>query len=195
MGRKPMTAEQRERMRTRILDAARDTFLQSGIEGLSMRGIASRVGVSSMTLYLYYESRQDIVRHIVLEGFRMLNEQLEKAALLGSMEDKIRKVVRTYLNFAADQSAYYAATYPHAGEPAEDLDAQALDSAVSGAVTLVQRILEDGGLPASNAHGLAYELWAHLHGWSMLCVGGQVEGTAVDSGQISQSYLDRLNRH
>ena len=76
MGRKPMT-ESSAKMRARILEAARTRFLEEGLDG-SDAVIASLVGVSSMTLYLYYESRQDIVRHIVLEGFTSQMKRLTR---------------------------------------------------------------------------------------------------------------------
>ena len=184
MGRKPMTAEQREKMRSRILDAARYKFLAEGIEGLSMRGIANRVGVSSMTLYLYYESRDDIVRHIVLEGFQLLNERLSKAILLGGTDEKLEKFCRAYLGFAQDQSGYYAAMFSYSDPYANESEGNDLAAAAQQPVGMLVHVLCGGGVSEDLAKKAATNLWATLHGWSALCIGGHIATDAVDLSQF-----------
>ncbi len=158
-------------MRARILDAARDRFLAEGLGGLSMRGIASKVGVSSMTLYLYYDSRHDIVRHIVAEGFRLLNEAV------GSAEGKdgaarIPKMCDAYLKWANDNPKYYAAMFNVAteslgGEP---------DPMLAEPTGQVMKMLEAAYAEGSKADASkkAAAAWAALHGLAMLSIGGQL---------------------
>ena len=52
----------RHRTRDRIVAAARELYEEKGIQGLSMRMIASRVGLPTMTLYGYFPSKMAIVR-------------------------------------------------------------------------------------------------------------------------------------
>ena len=189
MGRKPMTAEQRAKMRGKILDAARQQFLETGLESLSMRGIATRVGVSSMTLYLYYESRQDIVRHLVLEGFNLLDAELQSAILLGSARDKIAKLADAYIRFATTNPRYYTAMFRHVAAPEEKSVDVELESAVQATSQRLQRTLENAEYATRDAAHHSSAIWAHLHGWSTLIIGGQVDPAQFNANKVSASFL------
>jgi AcrR family transcriptional regulator len=169
-----MTAEQRSRMRARILDAARVRFLEDGLDGLSMRSIAARVGVSSMTLYLYYESRQDIVRHIVLEGFVQLNDCLNSVALLGSRDEKLSKLGKAYLEFVKDNERYYAAMHRYFSDHESSKDDPILAQPVGHTLSLLSEIIRTGGASDADAKRKAAAVWAALHGLAMLHIGGQL---------------------
>jgi AcrR family transcriptional regulator len=47
--------------RTRILDAAYDLFSRRGIRGVGIDAVIARSGVSRMTLYRHFRSKQDLV--------------------------------------------------------------------------------------------------------------------------------------
>ncbi len=160
-----MTPEQREAMRRRILDAARIRFLETGLDGLSMRGIAAKVGVSSMTLYLYYEGRQDIVRHIVAEGFDRLNWELRDAVETASPKKKLPSVCEAYVTFATENDAYYQAMFRYLAEHGKKSD-ELLDNLQKVSQQILAEMLGDG-LKAT-------ALWSSLHGLAMLAIGGQV---------------------
>lgn len=52
-----------------------DIIAEEGVGALSIRKIASRINVSSMTLYNYIENVEDIKKDMILEGFRILYKQ------------------------------------------------------------------------------------------------------------------------
>src|SRR4051812_24653623 len=47
--------------RTRILDAAYDLFSRRGIRGVGIDAVVAQSGVSRMTLYRHFRSKQDLV--------------------------------------------------------------------------------------------------------------------------------------
>lgn len=51
-----------------ILDAALAAFAEKGFNAARMEDIAARAGVSKGTVYLYFESKQDMFRALVREG-------------------------------------------------------------------------------------------------------------------------------
>lgn len=187
MGRKPMTPDQRAKMRARILDAARDRFLAEGLSGLSMRGIASKVGVSSMTLYLYYESRHDIVRHIVAEGFRMLNDALAGHEGVKDPADRIQKMSDAYVSFALEQPKYYAAMFLIPLEEGNESTRAMLAEPAAGAVKQFEKAFGEASKAGAEAKKRAAALWAALHGLAMLAVGGHLQavgGKPKDIGAV-----------
>lgn len=187
MGRKPMTPEQRAKMRSRILDAARDRFLEGGLDGLSMRGIASKVGVSSMTLYLYYESRTDIVRHIVAEGFGLLNEALQHASASGAAADRVKKFGDAYIKFALDNPRYYAAMFRYLSDHDAGGEDELIAGPSDGPVQTLKDIMAAAGLGDAEAEKRAAALWCSLHGLAMLAIGGQFAGKGVQPAEVSQT--------
>jgi AcrR family transcriptional regulator len=80
MARPRISDEEIAAMRERILDAALALLRQEGMEGISIRKIADRVGVSHMSLYNYFENRAAIIKGLRERGF----EQLE-AFCIGSL--------------------------------------------------------------------------------------------------------------
>ncbi|MDD3530146.1 MAG: helix-turn-helix domain containing protein, partial [Gallionellaceae bacterium] len=54
---KTRSDQQRQETRSRILDAARELFVERGIEATTMREIAGRVGCSATAIYLYFRDK------------------------------------------------------------------------------------------------------------------------------------------
>ena len=52
-----------------LLDAALALFVEKGFAGSRAEDIAARAGVSKGTLYLYFASKEDLLRGLIAEGF------------------------------------------------------------------------------------------------------------------------------
>ena len=55
------SAEDQQRLREQILAAAVEIYRRDGLPGLTMRAVASAVGVSAMALYRYYADKSELV--------------------------------------------------------------------------------------------------------------------------------------
>lgn len=62
--------------RTQIIDAARALFAESGLDGVSMRNIARRVGITQAAIYQHFEDKEAIL-FAIAEGF--FAEMLERS--------------------------------------------------------------------------------------------------------------------
>ncbi|MER3436515.1 MAG: hypothetical protein C4346_02195 [Chloroflexota bacterium] len=69
----------RAQMRREILDAARRIVQEHGIERLSMRTLASAVGVHAPTLYAYFASKDAVLDALYLEGAERLHTAFQEA--------------------------------------------------------------------------------------------------------------------
>src|SRR2546423_9531132 len=69
--RKRLTAAARRQM---ILDAARDVFLESGLNGARLRDIADRVGITEAYLYRHFASKTELYEAAVHEPVRQATE-------------------------------------------------------------------------------------------------------------------------
>jgi len=77
------TAERRARekaqRRREILDAAREEFFERGFHRPTVDDVAARAEVSKGTIYLYFESKEEILAHLLLEGLNLLLKEMEAA--------------------------------------------------------------------------------------------------------------------
>lgn len=64
-----------------IIEVSFNIINEEGVNALSIRKLASRMNVSSMTLYNYVENIDDIKKEVVLEGFRKLYQAAYKSLL------------------------------------------------------------------------------------------------------------------
>jgi AcrR family transcriptional regulator len=76
-----MSRPQRAGLREGIIQTSLEIGSELGEEGLTMRGIAARLGVSATALYQHFESKASILREIRLYGADLLQtEVIDKAA-------------------------------------------------------------------------------------------------------------------
>lgn len=95
-------AHQGEDVRERILAEARDLYLESGFEGLSMRALARRVGVSPGALYWHFENREALVGAIFLQGVEAFYERMSTTPT-GTPEESLTIYAEAFLQFGLDQ--------------------------------------------------------------------------------------------
>jgi AcrR family transcriptional regulator len=171
-------AERRERekaeLRDTILAAARRIFLEEGPEALTMRRIADAIEYSPGTIYLYFESREQIALQLVREGFEKLVAALRPA--VSGVEDpveRIRAIGTAYTEFGLnDPETYklifmenakyvYAALSPQSGDAGE---IEAGDRAFDFIASAVAQAVEAGAFKPVEPQLAAEAFWAGLHG-------------------------------
>lgn len=96
MPRPKQTEEARDVMRERILDAAHELLLEQGMDALSTRGIADRLGVSHMVLYTYFENHDALVQAL-RERLREEREASRAEALRQAESGDVVTVMRDSL--------------------------------------------------------------------------------------------------
>lgn len=67
------------RNREQIVAAARDLFLEQGIDDAPLEEIARRAGVGIATLYRRFPDRHTLVREVAVENMALIDEELDRA--------------------------------------------------------------------------------------------------------------------
>jgi AcrR family transcriptional regulator len=107
--RKRLTAAARRQM---ILDAARDVFLESGLNGARLRDIADRVGITEAYLYRHFASKTDLYEAAVHEPVRQATEAFSQRleALVGAEPmtglELVRRINEFMLEFMLEAVPY-----------------------------------------------------------------------------------------
>jgi AcrR family transcriptional regulator len=108
MPKKPMSKEEIEKNRGRILDTALDIIIKEGFDNLSVRKIASRMGFTATTIYNYYTNKDEINLMIRIRGFEKLYDLLlTSSASQNDLEDKLKAMIRGYIEFGLTNPSYY----------------------------------------------------------------------------------------
>lgn len=99
MGITERKTRQKQALRERILDAARRIVVREGFAALSMRKIADAIEYSPATLYLHFESRDEIARALCTEGYAQLLSSFEPLTQIADPAERLRGVARAYVAF------------------------------------------------------------------------------------------------
>lgn len=111
-GRPPRTADAVDAMRTRIATVAIRIFRDEGYASVSMRRMAQEAGCTPATLYAYFASKTDILRHIWAEVFDRLFADLGRLADgIESPRERLAAVSRAYVRFWVDHPETYRVVY------------------------------------------------------------------------------------
>ncbi|HLB13968.1 MAG TPA: TetR/AcrR family transcriptional regulator [Burkholderiales bacterium] len=77
-----------------ILDAALDLFVEKGFAATRLEDVAQRAGVSKGTVYLYFDSKDDLFKAVIRSGMVRAIEEAEKlvTGFEGSSADLLRQI-------------------------------------------------------------------------------------------------------
>jgi AcrR family transcriptional regulator len=93
--------------RGQILDAARRMFARHGLEGATVDHIARAAHVAKGTIYLYFRSKDEILKHAVHEDLDALGRAtIPGLAGPGSVEDRLRAFLAAMLTFFDAQRGF-----------------------------------------------------------------------------------------
>ena len=188
-------AQQKTEVRQAILSAASELFLEGGLEGFSLRGVAERVGYSATTVYLYFENKDDLLFAVSLEGFEGFGRALQNA--YDSVSDPVERIgalARAYTSFGAAHPAHYRLMFMEHGEFLTRTNPRNQKPTVDSFGILVQAVQEAqaaGRVRSGQAMDLVYTLWAGVHGLVALSLCVPVP-TESDLGTRTDHLLNTL---
>jgi AcrR family transcriptional regulator len=192
--RKANRPYQHGNLRRALLDEAVATIRAEGVDGLTLREIGARLGVSRTALYRHFADKRALLAAVATEGFRTLRQQL-----VSSWEDGGRghaafeSMGVAYVRFAVANPSHYRVMFggfvnPDACDPELAAEAAGAFQALVDALAALQR---DGIMRAEDTVKMARFVWAVVHGVAMLGIDGQLhEPGAVE--ELMRYALERL---
>jgi AcrR family transcriptional regulator len=86
-------ARPRTDIRPRILHAARERFMKSGVDGASLRAIARDARTSIGMIYYYFPNKDDLFFAVVEESYEKILADLERVlGTAGSIEERLARL-------------------------------------------------------------------------------------------------------
>lgn len=172
MGVKERRERERIETRERILDAARELFVEEGFDGVSMRKIAERVEYSPTAIYMHFADKEQLFMEVCHEDFRRLAQSMAGLVRVPDPVERLRRIGDAYVEFGLQNPNHYRTMFmtPHPpiadseealkgkGNPEEDayelLHATVEEALSAGAF---REYLKDADL-------IAQTFWAGAHG-------------------------------
>ena len=169
MGPKERRAREREEIREKILDAARELFASEGYEAVTMRRIADRVEYSATAIYFHFRDKDALLKELCETDFRTLAQQFTKMDRIADPLEKLKATGMAYVQFGLDHPNHYRLMFmtPHPpidpdqtdkGNPEEDAYAF-LKAIVTEAID--KKLFKAG---YDDVELVSQTMWAGVHG-------------------------------
>lgn len=154
------------------METAQELISEKGPEGISIREIARRIDYSPASLYKYFNSKDAILAAICAEGMEELSAAFKEVATELAPAQRLIEYGLIYADFARRQPEKFMlifnilpASRTSLEQPVEP------DSPYQILLDTVQSGLTSGEFKTSGecaAEGIAFSLWALMHGRAML---------------------------
>jgi len=178
MGIAERRLREREELKSKIVDAAADLFIEEGFDHVSMRKIAGRIEYSPSTIYLYFKDKYELCQYICNETFTGLLQALEALqAQPLTPEEKLRRSFRTYIDFGLGHPQHYTFSLllpepdptqlpPEAKRAIREAGMKAFDNLRQG----LRQGMEAGLIRTADLETTAQVVWTQMHGVTSLLI-------------------------
>ena len=192
--RKPTRPYHHGNLRRALLDEALSTIRREGVEGVTLREIGARVGVSRTALYRHFADKRALLSGVATEGFRTLREQLIAAweTNNGGMTG-FEAMGIAYVQFAVENSTHFRVMFSRYidREPSDSALAAEGTGAFMALVNAVAELQRNKQLRADDTELMARHIWAVVHGVANLAIDGRLpEPDGIQ--KLTRYSMDRL---
>jgi AcrR family transcriptional regulator len=185
-------------LKNALIEAGAEILSKEGVNGLSLRKVARKAGVSHAAPYAHFPDKQTLIAAISTEGYRMLYERLD-AAVQRYREDPHRQLVEAawaYVSFALSDPAHFKVTFSGVVEKEKDYPAYVeLSKKSFGLVIQIVAACQAAGiLKPGSADATAVSVWSLVHGFASLLLEGQISHTLLDRMTVREMLIFSLNQ-
>lgn len=154
---------------------------EAGEDGLTMRAIAARLGLSATGLYQHFDGKPAILRAVRFYGLELLGRHLDAAYQASAPIDRLAGESVRYVAFATENQWLYGVLM--LGEEVDWTRATETERALATGlqartVQCFADAIADGTFRADlDVRVAPLQLWAANHGLATLIVGGRISET------------------
>lgn len=195
----PRSPVQNERMRRRsreaILRAALELFAERGFGRTTMAEVAARAGVSKGLIYTHVSSKDDLLREIVAERIRQVEEVQARLGRSGTAGERLLRFLRASLADVRDHAdelrLYVALRLQPESAPGAAAEAAALAGDRRILSDLLVSVLRE--LDSTDPDGDALVAQAALDGMAVWILIATAAGSEISDTWI-EGMVERLSR-
>lgn len=181
-------------LRAVLLEQGQQVLCSAGVEGLSLRKLGERAGVSRMAAYHHFGDKHGLLCALAARGFEELDALMMPLRQDRPSPQVLEEFVHSYLHFATSQPERYELMFGRQlwkqGQPSEELRRTAYATFKAYAQCMARL---NPALSAREALRLAQASWATMHGLCRLQIDG-IYLDAQDMADVSRVALQRMFR-
>ncbi|WP_019499718.1 TetR/AcrR family transcriptional regulator [Pseudanabaena sp. PCC 6802] len=177
-------------LRQSLIDAAIALIGEEGIDDLSLRQVARRVGVSHNAPYRHFEDKEALLAAVAEQGFQSLRTTMETArqAAPSDPSHRLEAIGIAYVNFALANPLHYRLMF---GDYRCNFSkytalAEASRQAFMVLVSTIQEGQTAGIFRAADTIDMARVAWSLVHGQSTLALDNKLQ---VGRGEELEAFL------
>jgi AcrR family transcriptional regulator len=170
---KPETTLSRAALREAIIRTSLELGAESGEDGLTIRGIASRLGISITVIYQHFDNKAAILQEIRLYGLQRLIGAVLEAHDQPDLRSSIIATSHAYIACARDEPWLYRTLFEGEGLPSGLLADDQREHIVAGQVSVREAVASKLHRVAGDRDALSRFLvrwWTSLHGVACLII-------------------------
>lgn len=173
-----------------LLDAALEMLDGEGADGIGLRELARKVGVSPAAPYRHFRSRQVLLEAVATEGFRRFSAMMDAKEKDFPESQQLAAMAEAYVRFALVQPALFRLMF------SRQIDKQGNKSLRLAAVDAYGSLARAAAreVPDAPSEG-AVIAWSFVHGLSMLLLDEQILGVLPqNSDSLVRNLAQRFVR-
>ncbi len=180
-------------LKNALIKAGVEILSKEGIEGLSLRKVAQRTGVSHSAPYSHFPDKQSLIAAISTEGFNQLYSELDAAISVYPKNPKkqLQLGALTYVQFALNNTDTFKIMFSGVLEKEKEYPAfvEISQKTFQRVVEVVKACQKAGVLQAGSSELMAIAVWGQVHGIISLALEGQITHTVLDQQKLEDIVL------
>jgi AcrR family transcriptional regulator len=189
-------------LRPVLVDTAVELARSTGPDGVVLREVARRAGVSHNAAYRHFEDRAALLAEVADSAMAELEKAMRTRADAVTSTDPEERAVRrlgetgrAYVAFAVEEPGLFAVAFTSPEGVAVHRDPATLTGPYAFLNSILDELVEVGALAPERRAGADLACWAMVHGYAELHVhGGLREVPAEQRDAMLESVLDVVER-
>ena len=180
-----------------IAAAALGLLERQGPEAVTMREVAKTVGITPMAIYHHFPNREALLKTVTDAEFDKLRILIEAIRHQGSARPRaqLKEMIMSYADYALAQPRLFDYVFsrprPDARRFPEDFRARRSPT-LSLFADVVAEAMRAGKLKNDDVWEVTFALWAHVHGYVMLYLGGRFDLSEEEFRQLCGRSVTRF---
>lgn len=173
-----------------LVDAALEMLDDEGADGIGLRELARKVGVSAAAPYRHFRGRQALLEAVATEGFRRFSTMMAAKEADYPEIEQFPAMAEAYVRFALVQPALFRLMFSRA------IDKQGNKALREAAVEAYASLAKAAAREVPDAPSEAAVIaWSFVHGLSMLLLDEQILGVSpANSDSLVHNLAQRFVR-
>ena len=179
-----------QNLREALLAETAVMIAEGGVDSVTMRGLAQRVGVSRTAPYRHFADKAALLTAVAEDGFKRLQQKMSAATNGENALQDFFQMGQAYIYFAVENPTHYHLMFGPDGF--QRTDDEQLTTVADEAFIVLQDMIElcqqEGFLKAGDPCLLGYATWAMVHGTASLLIDRQTHDDIDVETFIEISY-------